>query len=190
MELIIKQNFTMHTEFLLSTHPRSRASAILPSLKSGEGVKIERSIAINRPPQEIYSFWRRLENLPRFLQHVQSVTETGNGTSHWVVKASPDQTLKWDVRIIEDKPGQMISWQSLEGADVHNAGSVWFIPAAGDGGTLVKVSMKYAPTGGKIGATAAKMFGDTAEKEMAEDLFHLKRLLEAGEVSTKARRGR
>lgn len=153
-----------------------------PSLKSGEGVKTEKSITINRSPEEIYSFWHQLENLPRFMRHVQSVTRGDGGISHWVIKTSHGRTLEWDARIIEDKPGQMISWQSLEGADMDNAGSVWFTP--GDsGGTVVKVSMKYSPPGGKIGVAIAKFLGDDPGKEMVEDLSRLKEILESGEMS-------
>lgn len=145
---------------------------------------MEKAVTINRTPDAIYSFWRQLENLPRFMLHVQSVTQRGDNISHWVVKTSHGRTLEWDARLIEDKPGQMLSWQSLEGADVDNAGSVWFTPAAGGRGTVVKVAMKYSPPGGKIGAALAKMFGDSADKQMAEDLFHLKSLLETGEIPT------
>src|SRR6185437_13871799 len=102
------------------------------------------SVTINRSPDEIYSFWRQLENLPRFMNHIKSVTQLGDNISHWVVKTSAGQELEWDARLIEDKPGQMLSWQSLEGADVDNAGSVWFTPATGGRGTVVKVAMKYS----------------------------------------------
>jgi uncharacterized membrane protein len=78
----------------------------------------------------------------------------------------------------------MISWQSLDGADVDNAGSVWFTPAAGGRGTVVKVAMKYSPPGGKLGSLLAKLMGDNAEKQMAEDLFRMKSLLETGEIPT------
>lgn len=169
----------MKTRLPEKNYSRTRSRTVLhASLKSGEGYKMERSITINRSPAEIYDFWRRLENLPRFMQHVQSVTQRGDGISHWVVKTSHGRTLEWDARIIEDKPGQMISWQSLEGADMDNAGSVWFTPAEGGQGTVVKVAMKYSTPGGKIGATIAKMFGDSTEKEISEDLFRLKNLLE------------
>lgn len=144
---------------------------------------MERAITINRSPDEIYSFWRQLENLPRFMQHVQSVTQRADGISHWVVKTSHGKTLEWDARLIEDKPGQMLSWQSLEDADMDNAGSVWFTPAAGGAGTIVKVSMKYSPPGGKIGAAIAKFFGENPEKEIEDDLLRLKQLLERGEIS-------
>lgn len=174
----------MYTDFLERTHPRGRGRAVQPSLKSGEGIKIERLVTINRSPGEIYSFWRQLENLPRFMQHVQSVTQRGDGVSHWVVRTVLDQTLKWDAKIIEDKPGQMISWQSLEGADMENAGSVWFTPSADGHATAVKVVMKYSPPGGKLIARMAKFFGGDAGKEMEEDLSKLKSLLESQNASS------
>ena len=173
----------MKTRLAEKTYSRGRAGAHA-SLKSGEGIKMEKAVTINRSPDEIYSFWRQLENLPRFLQHIQSVTQLGDGISHWAVRTSHGKQLEWDARLIEDKPGQMLSWQSLDGADVDNAGSVWFTPATGGRGTVVKVSMKYSPPGGKFGAMLAKVFGDSAEKQMSEDLFRLKSLLETGEIPT------
>ena len=149
------------------------------SLKSGEGTKMEQSVTINRSPEEIYSFWRQLENLPRFMRHIKSVTQTGDGISHWVVQTSAGKQFEWDALLIEDKPGQMISWQSLEGADVDNAGSVWFVPVSDGFATEVKVSMKYSPPGGKLGALLARFFGDSAEKQMTEDLLRLKKLMES-----------
>jgi uncharacterized membrane protein len=162
----------------------SKPLAAKPSLKSGEGLKMEKAVTIARPANEVYSFWRRLENLARFMPHVVSVTESGDGISHWVIKTQNGKQLEWDARFIEDKPDQMISWQSLEGADVDNAGSVWFTNAAGGRGTVVKVSIKYSPVGGKFGAALAKIFGDSAVAQLAEDLFRLKSLLETGEIPT------
>jgi uncharacterized membrane protein len=145
---------------------------------------MEKSVTINRSPPEIYAFWRQFENLARFMRYIESVTDRGDGISHWVLRTPHDRKYEWDARLIEDRPGEMISWQSLEGADVDNAGSVWFTPAIGGRGTVLKVSMKYSPPGGKLGAMMAKLFGDSADKQLAEDLFRLKSLLETGEVPT------
>lgn len=143
---------------------------------------MQETITINRPVHEVYSFWRQLENLPRFMRHVVSVTESSDGISHWVIKTSHGKELAWDAQLIEDKPDQMISWESLEGGDVDNAGSVWFTPDPGGRATLLKVVMRYSPPGGKLGAALAKLFGDDAETQIAQDLSQLKSLLETGEV--------
>jgi uncharacterized membrane protein len=168
----------MKTRFTEKSGSHRNPNILQPSLRSGEGVKIEESVTIDLSPEEIYAFWRRLENLPRFMNHLESVSQVSDGTSHWVMKTSSGKRLEWDAHIIEDKPGQMISWQSLPGADVDNAGSVWFTPSETGRGTFVKVSMKYSPPGGKIGAAIARFFGDSGENEVAEDLGRLKVLLE------------
>ncbi len=175
----------MKTRLAEKSSARIRSGDSKPGVKSGEGAKVEKSVVINRPPDEVYPFWRQLENLPRFMKHIQSVTQVGTTTSHWAVKTSHDHTLEWDAQIIEDKPGQMISWQSLPGAEMHNAGSVWFIPTSDGRGTVVKVSMKYSPPGGKLAIVMAKLFGDRADQEMEEDLQRLKVLLETGEMPRK-----
>jgi uncharacterized membrane protein len=172
----------MKPRFAESTqHDRMRRR---PSLKSGEGVKVEKSVTIARSASELYRFWREFENLPQFMQHVQSVSESANGVTHWVIKTAKGRELQWDARLIEDKPDKMISWQSLQGADVDNAGSVWFIPAAGGRGTVVKVVMKYSPPGGKPGAMIAKLLGESGTRQIADDVYNFKSLMETGEIPT------
>ncbi len=48
---------------------------------------ITQSLAINATPEALYKFWRNVENLPRFMSHLESVTATGDRISHWVAKA-------------------------------------------------------------------------------------------------------
>jgi uncharacterized membrane protein len=157
-------------------HPREGGG-----VNEGKGLKVQRSITIGLPPTEIYQFWRQLENLPRFMYHVKSVKKKSEGISHWVVETAKGLELEWDAQIIEDKPDEMISWRSLEGAEVHNAGSVWFKAASGNRGTVVKVAIRYSPPAGKVGAAFAKLAGDSAERQIANDLFRLKSLLETHE---------
>src|SRR5690349_7802604 len=101
------------------------------SVPSGEGVRVDKTITIQRPPGEVYSFWRHLENLPRFMRHVQSVTANDPLHSHWAVKTVGGKVLEWDAEIIEQRDNEMISWRSAPGADVDNAGSVWFTAVPG-----------------------------------------------------------
>jgi uncharacterized membrane protein len=65
----------------------STAGSENASLEARHSIKVEESVTINRTPAELYQFWRNLENLPRFMQHLDSVTVTGTTTSHWVAKA-------------------------------------------------------------------------------------------------------
>src|SRR5262245_47565815 len=148
-----------------------------PSVPSGKGLKVEKSITINAPPSEVYAFWRRLENLPRFMHHIEAITERDNRRSHWVVK-SPTGRVHWDAEIIEDRPDEMISWRTLPDSDVDNAGSVWFTPTQNGGATVIKISLKYLPPAGKAGAMVARLFGRDADSEIEEDLNRLRDLME------------
>ncbi|HEY0079305.1 MAG TPA: SRPBCC family protein [Pyrinomonadaceae bacterium] len=154
------------------------------SVKGGSGVKVEKSMTINRSPEELYRFWRNFENLPRIMSHLESVRVTSEGRSHWVAKAPAGTTVEWDAEIYNEKENELIAWRSLEGSQVNNAGSVRFQPAAGGRGTEVKVSLKYDPPGGTIGAALAKLFGEEPEQQVREDLRRFKQFMETGETPT------
>jgi|ERR1051326_552304 uncharacterized membrane protein len=152
------------------------------SVPSDEGVRVDKAITIERPASEVYAFWRQLENLPRFMRHVESVTVKDDLHSHWVVKGLGGKKLEWDAETIEQRENEMISWRSTPGADVDNAGSVWFTPVPNGQGTVVRVELKYIPPGGKTGALVSKVFRKDADSEIEEDLNRLKSLLETGKL--------
>lgn len=142
---------------------------------------MKKSQIIDRPAEELYEFWRDFENLPRFMPHLEFVV-TGDRRSHWVMKGPADRTVEWGAEITEDRPGELIAWHSVEGADVENAGSVRFEPAPGGRGTIVKVEITYNPPGGVIGEWLAKLTGDEPEQQAQEALHRFKQLMETGEI--------
>ncbi len=141
------------------------------------------TMAVNKTPEECYQFWRNFENLPRFMEHVESVTALGDGRSHWVVKAPAGTTVEWDAELTQDSPSR-IAWQSLPGADIENSGSVEFLKATAGHGTIVKATIDYAPPGGKLGSVIAKLFGEEPSVQAKMDLRRFKAVLETGEVPT------
>ncbi len=142
-----------------------------------KGIKVERAIHVHRPAADVFRFWRRLENLPRFMPHLESVEEKTDRLSHWVVKGPLDQRVEWDAEIINEHPGSMISWQSLPGAVVQSAGTVRF--DSEDGGSRVSVNLQYYPAGGAVGAKLAKILGESPEQQIDKDLVRFKELIES-----------
>lgn len=147
-----------------------------------QGIHARGSCIINRPPQEVYDFWRNFQNLPRFMRHLESVEDLGGGRSRWRAKGPAGTQVEWEAAIIADEPGRVITWRSLDGADVDNAGAVRFETAPGDRGTIVKVNIQYNPIGGALGAVVAKLFGEEPEQQMDDDLRRFKQVIEVGEV--------
>lgn len=149
-----------------------------------QNIKVEKTVTIAKPAAELYSFWRRLENLPHFTRHLQDVTVISDSRSHWVTKGPLGGTVEWDAEIIDDRPNELIAWKSVPGADVDNAGSVQFKPAPGNRGTEVKVVTAYNPPAGAIGDLLAKLFGESPKQQIGDDLARFKMLMEAGEIAT------
>jgi uncharacterized membrane protein len=153
------------------------------SVRGGRGVKVEKSLTINRPAAELYAFWRNFENLPRVMSHLEEVRATGGNTSHWVAKGPAGTSVEWDAEVYNERENELIAWRSLEGSDVDNAGSVHFTPTASGQGTEVRVVLKYDPPAGVLGAAVAKLFGEEPEQQIDEDLRRFKSLMEGGEAS-------
>ena len=147
-----------------------------------QGIHVKKSITINRPPEEIYSFWRDFRNLPRVMSHLESVEVTGDRESHWVAKAPAGMKVEWDAIITDDKPNELIAWRSVEGSEVQNSGIVRFQPAPGGRGTEIQVELQYNPPGGRLGGMIAKLFGEAPEQQIEEDLRRFKQLMETGVI--------
>jgi uncharacterized membrane protein len=147
-------------------------------------VEVKESFTVLKSPEELFAFWRRLENLPAFMKHLESVEEVDAKRSHWRASAPGGGHVDWDAEIIEEEPGRLISWKSLPVSDIDNGGSVRFRPATGGRGTVVEVTMFYQPPGGKAAAGIAKIFGEEPRMQVREDLRRFKQLAETGEIPT------
>jgi uncharacterized membrane protein len=145
-------------------------------------IHIVKAVTINRPPQEIYSFWRNFENLPRFMEHLEEVQVIDEKRSHWKAKAPVGTSVEWDAEIVQDQPGELIAWRSLPSAQIPNEGVVRFTAAPGGQGTEVRVELRYEPPGGLLGAAVARLLGEEPDRQVAADLRRLKQVLETGEV--------
>lgn len=146
------------------------------------GVRVDTSITINKARGEVYRFWRNLENLPRFMRHLESVKEIDNKHSHWVAKAPAGRSVQWKAEIINEAENERIGWRSLSGSDVDNAGSVRFKTSPDGQSTVVQISLQYNPPGGVLGSWVAKLFGEEPSLQINDDLKRLKCLLETGTV--------
>jgi uncharacterized membrane protein len=164
-----------------ATH-RSDVRSAAATVNARKSIKVERTITIRRPSEEIYAFWRDFSNLPQVLDHLESVGDLGNGRSHWVAKGPGGMRVEWDSEIVNEIPGTLIAWKTVGQPDVSHAGSVHFTPVSG--GTQVKFVMDYEPPAGRLVAVATKVMGESPDQKIQSDLKRLKMLFETGEVAT------
>jgi uncharacterized membrane protein len=176
---------TAHDDAPLSAAKNPNPIAAENELASRHGdVLIARSATINRPREELYSFWRDFKNLPQFMHNVHSVAIKDQIHSHWIIEAPGGKTVEWDSQITLDEPGRLIAWQSLEGASVRNSGQVEFLESPDDRGTVVRVTLTYDPPVGAVGKLIARLFQKEPKVQARQDLRRFKQLMETGEIAT------
>jgi len=166
---------------------RDERDSAVASVGRGQRTKVEQSVTINRPVVEVYRFWRNFENLPRFMDHLESVTVIDDTRSHWVAKGPAGTRVEWDAVIHHEFDDELIAWRSLPGSEINTAGSVHFTPSADGTGTEIRVVLSYEPPAGKVGVAFAKLLGEEPSKQVADDLRRLKQVMDAGDAGTASR---
>lgn len=156
------------------------------ALSGSRGVHVREAIRLEVPVEEVYRYWRRLENLPRFMSHLYRVSEGPDRKSHWAAAGPGGLAVEWDAEIINEEPNKLLAWRSLPGSDVVSAGSVHFDRVRDGRTTQVSVHLQYALPAGKVGAFVATLFGRNPSQTVREDLRKFKQLLEAGEIAQAA----
>lgn len=150
-----------------------------------EAVNIKQYFTVNKPREEVYQFWRRLENLPLFMRHLESVEQKNDKDSHWKAKFGKNMpSVSWNASIVKERENEFIGWSSVEGSAISNAGKVEFRDAPAGRGTEVQVVFSYHFPGGGLGSGVAKLFTPVVENIIREDVRNFKQYIEAGEIPT------
>ncbi len=148
-------------------------------VESTSAINIRTSLFVNKPKDEVYAFWRKLENLPLFMKHISSVTEIDQKHSHWEAMIPGNiGKVKWNAEIVKEEPGSMIGWQSIPNSTINNAGKVVFTDAMNGQGTELEVVISYHPPAGEIGAGIAKLLNPVFERIVREDVMNFKDYIE------------
>lgn len=137
------------------------------------------AVTINKPPREVYEFYRRFDRLPRFMDYLESVVPHGDRRSTWTARLPIGGTVSWDAEILEDRPGEVISWRSVEGSPIQTRGRVTFTRAPGRDMTEVRVQLQLGVLGRGPSTGLARLF---ARSQVKGDLRRLKQVIETGEV--------
>jgi len=152
--------------------------------KAPDKVSVKTYLTVNKSLHEVYSFWRKLENLPLFMKHLHAVSKLDDKRSTWKANVPGGLgTIDWDAEIIADKANELITWKSLPGSQIENDGTVRFVDA-GKFGTEVYVEISYRAPAGNIGAGIGKFFTPLLENMIKEDIKNFRRIIETDELPT------
>lgn len=164
------------------------ASSVVPRVRrsSRSEVNLTGNVIINRPPEEVYQFWRRFENLPEVMSFLEYAGPGERNLYRWRARGPVGPAFEWMSEITEDDPGKRLAWRSVEGSDLHTWGKVTFEPNEDHESTLLAVNFTFCPPANATGA-ALKFLSGLESTVLNKNLRNLKSKLEAGEIATARR---
>src|SRR5215831_1393720 len=142
------------------------------------GIKLKKSIIVDKTPEELYLYWRDFKNLPAFMDFLHSVDVFDNRHSHWTLAGPAGMHLSWDAIVTVDRKNEMIAWKSYKNSAIDTAGYVRFERAAGGRGTLVRLALQYNPPAGKMGVALSSLLGKRPQVHIEDALRRFKQLME------------
>lgn len=146
--------------------------------EKASNINIKVMLTIDKPVYFVYQFWRKLENLPLFMKHLESVEIINEEISEWKARIPGNLgTLSWKASIIKDVENKEISWRSFSNALLHNVGKVTFADN-GSFGTKMNVVISYQAPFGKSGELAASVLNPIFETLVEQDVRRFKEYIE------------
>ena len=143
---------------------------------------ISESIDVEVPCSVAYDQWTQFESFPQFMEGIERVDQVDDTTVDWTASIA-GRTKHWRARIEEQRPDELVSWRSVEGAP--NDGRVEF-ESLGPSRTRVMLELDIEPDG------AIESAGDAlgiVEGRVRGDLKRFKAFIEGQGAATGAWRG-
>lgn len=166
----------------VSTLEKKRSS--LTFLPDHQGIRVRKSMTINRSAESLYHFWHKVENVPLFMKYIESVPSSGDHRSHLIAKAPiTGATVEWDSEITVEQENRYIAWRALGKTPFAHDGSVRFEPTLHGHETVVTLTLDFYQRGGLIVEAITKIWGYVPEHLTQEALRNFKELTEAGEIA-------
>ncbi|MCM4159910.1 cyclase [Antarcticibacterium flavum] len=143
-------------------------------------IEVKTNVLIKKPKEELYAYWRNLENLPDFMSHLKLVNEIDEKRSLWVAEGPGGLgRIEWEAEITWEQENRILAWRSLPDAEIENSGEVRFEPV-GSKKTIVETTINYRPPAGKAGGVAAQLLNPAFKKVLENDLKEFKNIMEKG----------
>jgi uncharacterized membrane protein len=135
-----------------------------------------KSIIVKGEVPALYALWADFESFPHFMTNLESVTKTGEGTSHWKMSGPLKTSLEWDAETTRLEENKRIAWRSQEASPFKTSGQVTFTALPQDE-TEITVTFQYVPPHGALGDIVARLFADP-EAQLTSDLRKFKAFAE------------
>jgi uncharacterized membrane protein len=144
-------------------------------------IDVQKTVTIDAPVDQVFAFWDKFENFPRFMHHVREVRPTRDPQVwNWSVSGASTATpIEFNAVITERVLNRVLSWKTMPDSVVGHAGLIRFEPLD-DGRTRIQIRLSYNPPGGALAHGVLALFGADPKSRLDEDLVRMKTALETG----------
>jgi uncharacterized membrane protein len=142
---------------------------------------IEASVTIQRPVEEVFSFYRDIKNLPSFLGDVMAIEQIGPATSRWTIEGPLGMRVNWAIKVTEERTNELIRYETVTSPGLRTYWEIHFAAGSEAGETEVREVMKVPL--GRLGRAALALIGKFPAEEVSSNLHRLKELMETGRVT-------
>lgn len=139
----------------------------------------KQKLTVARPPKDVYAFWQDFTNLARASDVIESVVNTGERKSYWLVNAPFGLQLSWNAEVVDDQTKHRIAWQTVAPADIPHTGEVTFRGIDDGTHTEVSVSIDFRMPLGPVGNVVSMMLGASAQSFIASEIARFKAAVES-----------
>lgn len=147
------------------------------SLHTPSNINVRAHVIVNKPREEVYAFWRSLENWPLFMRHLENVDELDNTTSAWTMKMPGVGDIRWEAQIVKEEKDSELSLASVAGAPIGTTTKINFSATPGNA-TRVDVMLSYRAPLGPIGERLSRLLTPAFREKIEADICNFKHYIE------------
>jgi uncharacterized membrane protein len=146
------------------------------------------SVVVARPRSELYAFWRDFRNAPKFMAHVDSVTEVDALSSVWTVKDESGKAARWEILVTDDEADRLIAWATSGNTPVSYTGRIEFKDAPGPQATEIVATLRHREHPGLVESFIEAVAGTHEEPDplvqSRSDLLRFKEFMEQSSAAS------
>lgn len=166
--------------FLLWKAARGESPRESFSRRSARQITIH-AVTIQASREEVYSAWRRLEDMSRYFPVLQEIRVLDSRRSQWKLRAG-GREWTWEAEITEELPNERLVWQSGDASGMNQRGLLCLRDAPEGRGTILELTLEFSSPGGLAALLAP--IGLHPGQLVREGLRRFKQWMEAGEIAT------
>jgi uncharacterized membrane protein len=157
---------------------RASANEELSDVLRSRGILVEKSIVVDAPVEQVFAYWRNLENLPQWMSHVREVRALGGDRYHWMVDGPAGMPVEWDSELLNYEENREMTWHSVGDSQVDNVAACASRKSATGRASTCSCAIRRPGVSRATWSRAA--FGTDPKSEMDDDLARMKTAIETG----------